>query len=219
MSLQNFRAGSLFHQEGMTWIELMVAVAILAILLIIGLPMMNDWIQNRHVNVMAESVAAGLRYAQSEAVKANQTVEFVLTTSAVQPAPTNPTAVTLTAGGLTQTDTASNWMVRVQGDATASGYLQAKSASDGADRARISGPAGAIFTPLGRVQNVLNADGTSAGAGTTVVYRILNPFADGVDGRRRCVILSSGGAVKVCDPKAPGGDPRSCPPQITCPSS
>ena len=105
--------GKKFSQLGFTLLELMISIAILAIFLGIGIPAIGDWIQNRQVNVLAESIANGLRQAQSEAVQRNVQVEMVLVTSDAT-APTNPSTATLAAGGLTQTDTSPNWMVRVK---------------------------------------------------------------------------------------------------------
>lgn len=203
-------------QQGVTFIEMSIAMAIIGVFLAMGMPMMSDWIQNRQVNVMAESVVSGLRLAQSEAVQRNSAVAFVLTSSSVNPAPTNPSTVTLTDGGLDQSNTAANWMVRIQGVASADGFLQGKSAADGASRARISGWPGTVFTSLGRVRGVLDLTGTEMPVGSQVVFRILNPFVADTSGRKRCVFVTSGGAVKMCDPKVTiPGDGRSCQPQLT----
>ena len=144
-------------QEGFTIIEIMIATAIFAVLLGIGIPAIGDWIQNRQVSVLAESIASGLRQAQSEAVQRNTTIDLVMTTSDVTSV-SNPSTVTLTAGGLATTDTALtgvNWMLRVSGATTAAGFILGKMSGDGSPNARFSGPAGVTFSPLGRVTTTL----------------------------------------------------------------
>ena len=63
---------------GVTLIELMVAIAVLAILLAVGLPAYREWIQNTQLRTAAESVLNGLQLARAEAVKRNSPVTFAV---------------------------------------------------------------------------------------------------------------------------------------------
>ena len=153
-------------QQGFTLIEIMISIAIIAIFLGIGIPAIGDWIQNRQVNVLAESIGNGLRTAQAEAVQRNAPVDMVFTTSDVTvfiPADAtnaaDPTAVTLTSGGLAIADRSPNWLVRVNGVTTGAGFIQGKMAQDGSENARFSGPAGVSFSPLGRLNASIAANG------------------------------------------------------------
>lgn len=201
--------GKKFSQLGFTLLELMISIAILAIFLGIGIPAIGDWIQNRQVNVLAESITNGLRQAQSEAVQRNVQVEMVLVTSDAM-APTNPSTATLAAGGLTQTDTSPNWMVRVTGDATPAGFLQGKMARDGSENARFAGPAGVRFSPLGRVIASIASDGTTAAPTGNLIFQVANPLVQSSLGTLRNVSVSTGGAVRICDPRAVAPDSRAC---------
>ncbi|MCY7386697.1 MAG: GspH/FimT family pseudopilin [Burkholderiales bacterium] len=201
---------------GFSLVELMVAIGIVAIIMGAGLPSVRDWIENRQVNVLAEALSSALRTAQSEAIQRNTLVELAVVTSAVAPAPSDPSAATLTVGGLMQSDPQINIMVRVRGATTAAtGFIQGKEAADGSTNARLSGPAGVVFNSLGRAQNTLDASNVLVAPADPIVFQITNPFLDAAIVKRRCIYLPPGGAVRICDPRATSGDPRACQPALT----
>ena len=88
------RSVALAAQQGFNLIEIMIAVAIIGVFLGIGIPAIGDWVQNRQVGVLAESIASGLRLAQAEAVQRNVQIDMVFTTSDVT-SPSDPSAATL----------------------------------------------------------------------------------------------------------------------------
>lgn len=201
-------------QRGFNLLELMISVAIIGVVLGVGVPAIGDWIQNRQVNALAESMASGLRLAQTEAVQRNVAVDMVLSTADIT-APSNPSTVALTVGGLAMADPSPNWMVRVSGATTSAGFIQGKMALDGSPNARFSGPAGVSFSPLGRVTAQLAANGSATAPTGSLVFRIENPSVQSSLGNQRCIYVSTGGAVRVCDPRASSGDSRACVP--ACP--
>ncbi|RDI25289.1 GspH/FimT family pseudopilin [Pseudacidovorax intermedius] len=66
---------------GMSLIELMVGVALLAILLALAVPAFGDWMRNARVRTTAESLRAGLQQARAEAIRRNANVRFQLVTT------------------------------------------------------------------------------------------------------------------------------------------
>jgi type IV fimbrial biogenesis protein FimT len=218
-------------QSGFTLVEMMIAIAVFAIFISIAIPSTREWTNNRQVSLLAESIAAGLRQAQIEAIQRSAPVQFVMTTTNVVPASTDPSSVTLSAGGLSASNPAVNLLVRVQGATTAAtGFVSVQQSTQGWQNARVlaqSGGAsvtGVAFSSLGRMTNTINSTGVLNAVGGTgkVVFQVINPSLPSDTTRRRCVVVSSGGAAKVCDPTISTGDARACLPQVTateCPGS
>ncbi len=122
------------RQSGITLIELMIAIALLALLLFVGVESYRTWIQNTQVRTAAEAILNGLQLARGEAVRRNDNVQIVLS-----------------GGG--------GWTVSV---ASTGEPIQSKTDGEGGQNAKLTvTPAGATtvtFNGLGRV--VTNLDGT-----------------------------------------------------------
>lgn len=67
-------------EKGFSLIELMIAIALLALVLALGMPGYKSWMQNTRIRNAAESMLNGLQVARMEAVQRNHSVKFVLTT-------------------------------------------------------------------------------------------------------------------------------------------
>jgi len=79
--------------RGFSLIELMVALAIFALLVTLAAPMYGEFLANTQVRNAAENTLLGVRQAQAEAVKRNGSVEFVLSTTSWQVIWFDPLAV------------------------------------------------------------------------------------------------------------------------------
>ena len=66
------------RMRGFTLIELMVALAIAALLLLIGLPSFTTFLRNSEIRSTSESLLNGLRAATAEAANRNKKVTFQL---------------------------------------------------------------------------------------------------------------------------------------------
>jgi len=64
--------------RGFSLLELMVALAIFAILVMLASPMYGEFLANTQIRNAAENTLLGVRQAQAEAVKRNGQVQFVL---------------------------------------------------------------------------------------------------------------------------------------------
>lgn len=65
------------HQAGFTLVELMITLAVLAILLGLAMPAVNDFAIKQRVSSQASDVMLSLAFARSEAVKRNQDIRVI----------------------------------------------------------------------------------------------------------------------------------------------
>ena len=170
----------------MTLIELMIGLAIAAILLMLAAPSYRDFIANTNVRNAAENTVAGLRLAHAEAVKRNAPVQF-----------------SLVAGG---------WSVDEidPSDGSVENAVQSYKYSEGAAKASIDsllGGSAITFNGLGRALPA-NFDGAALISdiqfSTTMVSdpRILHVVV-GND--------KTATGIRICDTKFASTDPAGCP--------
>ena len=184
--------------RGFTLIELMIALAIGAILLMLGLPSFNEFLRNSEIRSTTESLVNGLRVARTEAVRRNQLVTF-----------------TLASGG------DPSWRVDQVSTCPASS-IQTYSRSEGGTNVRatpknIDGSATAAvsvtFNGVGRI--IATPMTTSCTLATTPNLQRLDVASTltGVASRPLHIVLpvdNGTQAVRVCDPALPSTDPRAC---------
>lgn len=193
------------RQQGVTLIELMVGIAILAVMLAMGVPAFSGWIQDTQIRTAAESILNGLQTARAEAVRRNAVVRFTLT-SADGKVSWNVGCPTVTATCPASIQSRSAAEAGSLAKATVSadpipvpapaGYFEAQLSSAGELPAEVNFDGlGRVFTPAaGALFN--RADVTSTTSATA---------------RRYVVVVSSGGQVRMCDPKMSiATDPRGC---------
>lgn len=190
----------LHSQRGITLIELMIGLTIVAILFTIGAPSFSDWIQNTRIRNAAESIMNGLQLTRAEAVRRNALVLFILDgnnsswTSCV-------TSVTTTTK-LTCPDVIQS---RISADESTAGILVSTSEVDAANpTVTLPSPTFTgtlLFNGLGRVVT------STLTAGDNALINIENPdvdncVSDETPGTMRClrIVVSSGGQIRMCDP-------------------
>jgi len=69
---------------GVTLIELMVTIAVLAIVLGIGVPSFQDLIRSNRLSSAANEILSGVVFSRSEAIKRNSTRRFCIDTTALK---------------------------------------------------------------------------------------------------------------------------------------
>lgn len=168
------------RSAGFTLVELMIGVALLALLTAIALPAYDVWIQNTLLRTTAESVLNGVQLARGEAVKRNANVEFVLGAN-------------------------SAWTVQMPGG----GAVLETKLSTGTAVSNVTLPAGANtitydnfgnLSPLGNLDaspmvTQFDFDSTVLAAGQSTPLR---------------VVLGASGSVRMCDPHAVYPNLRAC---------
>jgi type IV fimbrial biogenesis protein FimT len=177
-----------FHRStrGVTLIELLITIVVFGILMMLGVPTFRTYIANTQVRAAAEAVLNGIQLARAEAVRRNVGVQFQLG-----------------AGTTWQVCTVDNL-----GNCTE--VITQRAAEEGMTTTTtlVVTPGGATtvtYNGLGRT--IPNADGSNS---ITQVDAQSTTLA-GPEARNLRVVVGVGGTVKMCDPKVPATDPRSCP--------
>lgn len=192
--------------RGFTLIELMIAIALIAILTVLGMPSLSAYLQNAKLRSTTETFYSGLQMARAEAVRRNSQVQFVLTTD--DPIPFNQNTTNTAA-------TAKNWMVRVPSP-TAPGtytFVEGKAMAEGATGQTSSTQGVQIDT--GGLSTVTFTGFGATTLGGAATFAFTNPTGGSCapSGAMRClnVVVSIGGQVKMCDPAVTAvGDTRRC---------
>jgi len=189
--------------RGFTLIELMVTIALLALLLGLAAPSFATWSRNAQVRTVTDALQSGLRTAQAEAVRRNRQVVFFLTSSK----DCNTTTSSVANGAYWQIRT----VALITGEAAEA--LQCGVLNDQADGVNITGPRALCLNSTGR--QMANASTGVTGATCTLSatgFSIFEVNTSGAD-RRLQVAVSLGGQVRMCDPSRTqsASNPDGCP--------
>jgi type IV fimbrial biogenesis protein FimT len=194
-------------QRGVTLIELMIALVILAVLMFLAVPSFTIFLHNQQVRNASEAILQGLNLARAEALRRNSSVRFQLVSN-------------LTAG-CALANNSLNWVVSIADPtgncdddprALPAEIVQKHSATDGTSNVVLAADAtNVVFNGMGRV--------VGAGIGTINLSNV-GGACEHLAGTIRClrVVVSTGGQIRLCDPKinpainpAHATDPRRCP--------
>lgn len=193
-------------QDGFSLIELMIGIALVALLMMMGVPAFSTWVQNSQVRTAAESIQNGLQIARAEAVQRNARVRFNLTD----------------AGG---TVVWSVDCVSVTANCPATS-IQTRSAGEGGSNARAGVSVVALPSPIPANQfNMALVAGAGMPAGVTFdgvgrvpvanigtdITRVDVINAAKADARRMVIVVNPGGQIRMCDPAIPlASNPQGC---------
>ena len=171
------------HARGFTIVELMIGLAIVAIVVFSALPSYTAWIQNTKIRNAAEAVLNGLQLARAEAIQRNTNVQFVVGTD-------------------------SGWTVSVVAPAVVVQSRIAGQGSAGVTAAILPGTATTVtFNSLGRV--VTNVDGSASI--TQVTFGVPPEILAATMTRELRVTVSPAGRARMCDPGVSDvNDIRNC---------
>lgn len=197
-----------WHGRGLTLIELLVALAVLAVLLLLGLPSLSAFQANSKIRDTAQALAAGLQQARAESIRNNGGVEFLLFSNASA----NVDTPSLSSTG-------PHWMLRSLAAGSTSTYtlLESHLAFEGSQSANATPLRIASSTAVAG-QVAFDGLGATVPSGATAEFVITHPLGGNcvgatTPGPMRClrVQVSAGGQVRLCDPAVTAaGDPRTC---------
>lgn len=178
---------------GFTLVELMVTVSVLAILLVIGVPSMAEWIRNNQVRAVAATLQNGLRSAQTEALRRSRQVVFVLTDA--KPSASGD-SVTAKADGLYW----ATYTVPLDGSTETRELLDTGVISDVGQGVTLTGPIALCFNTLGRLTANASPGVTSANCELPTGSAQHSFDVNRTEAKRRLrVLVNVGGQVRMCD--------------------
>ncbi|HSE00756.1 MAG TPA: GspH/FimT family pseudopilin [Burkholderiales bacterium] len=172
------------RSAGFTIIELLITIAVLAILLYVALPNFAIWMQNTQIRTAGEAILNGMQLARAEAIRRNVNVELRM-------------------------DASSGWTARVP---STDELIQSRVAGEGSATSAVTvAPVGATtitFNGFGSITT--NNDATP----TITEIKIDSPLIAAADSRELCILVRAGGNIRMCDPKVPASDTRTCIPPL-----
>ncbi|MDR0479446.1 MAG: prepilin-type N-terminal cleavage/methylation domain-containing protein [Burkholderiaceae bacterium] len=202
--------------RGFTLIELMITLALLAILSLLAMPSFRTWVGNSRVRAVASDLSNGLRLAQTESLRRSRQTVFALTTQSVSmvSATNEPNYAPVSSSAAS----ASNWAVSLPPsaiDASLPVFVGSGSIADLVPGIAIQGPPVTCFSAQGRLITSATAISdiglgsgsacaapvsytTASGAQFLSIYRI-DGAALGAD-RPLQVEVGLGGQVRLCNP-------------------
>ncbi|MEI7431393.1 MAG: GspH/FimT family pseudopilin [Betaproteobacteria bacterium] len=204
-------------ESGFSLIELLVAMAIMAILFALAIPAYKIWISNAKIRTTAESIQNGLQLARGEAVRRNSPIRFQLVDS--------------TNVGCALSTTVSNWVVSYDNPVGACNaglldeafpvtdttknpsprIIRVRSVAEGSSNIDLAADqSDIIFNGLGRVTT-----GTATPPPSLVAIEVVPKSTIGSCATLRClrVTVSAGGQIRMCDPQltvSKPSDPQAC---------
>ena len=169
-------------QGGFTLIELIIAIVLTALLVTLAVPSFQIMLANGQIRTATQALYDGLQLARVEAIRRNERVVF-----------------TNSAG--------SNWTVTIEAGGT---VVQTRSSNEGTRQATVAvtpnGATQVTFDSLGRV--VANTDASASI--TTLDIDVPTSLIAAADSKEQRVSITTGGAVRTCDPNAAAGTGTSC---------
>lgn len=183
---------------GLTLIELLIVLALSAIVLAIGAPVMGRWVRDIEVRSNATVLLSALHAARSEALLRNTSVTLDLPDTEGRPGWQLACArVTSRCPGqirrkLVDTGTAVRW------GAAKFGSMPSFNTALGAGREM---PASIQFDHSGAVPAIASGVG---------IARLDVTHQQDAEAHRMVVLISAQGMVRVCDPSASAGHPQHC---------
>lgn len=194
--------------RGMTLVELMVTLTILAMLLAAAIPSIGSWIRSTQIRNTAESILTGIQRARTEALKRNRSTQFSLVSVSDPSRIDNSCALSSTSG---------SWVVSLANPTGKCGagvsdtvdpfIVDSHPVADGGRNVSIT-----ALKADGTAANTITFDAFGRVTSASPIVRIdITMASGGADIRPLSVEISSSGSVRTCDPQVSStSDPRHC---------
>lgn len=191
-------------QRGFTLVEIVVTLAVLALIMFAVAPNIGTWLANTRVRNIADSLQNGLQTARAEAIRRNQSMSFWLVQTDDPGVLGNECTLASNSG---------SWVVSVnspvahcadQPSTTSSPMLVAGRAMGNGQPVTVA----ALQSDKTTAANSITFDGFGRVSSTSPIGFI---DVSGTGTRNLRIEISTAGAVRLCDPAVSSeNDPRKC---------
>jgi type IV fimbrial biogenesis protein FimT len=194
---------------GFTLMELVVTIAIMAMLLLAISPSLASWMVNLHIRNAASALEQGLQRARQEAIRRNQSVGFWLVSASSSDSNVLDASCELSSSS-------GSWVVSVKTPAGNCAALPSVTTTPMLVASHAVGDGGSNVSVLavdssGAAASSVIFDGTGSVSNTSPISKIdVTATSNASNYRSLCVELSGIGAVRLCDPALASDDPRAC---------
>lgn len=197
--------------RGFSLIELMVVMAIMAVLLGLISPSLMDWMVNLRIRNATDALMSGLQQARQEAVRRNQSVGFWLVTNVSG----DPSSVD---DSCTLSGASGSWVVSVRDPASHCGSTPSTTTApmivsvhpigDGVRGVSVAAVQTDGSTAATHVQ--FNGVGSVTNAADYIARIDVSSSSNSSRYRSLRVEITGSGAFRMCDPAVASSDARAC---------
>ncbi|NTV70601.1 MAG: prepilin-type N-terminal cleavage/methylation domain-containing protein [Azonexaceae bacterium] len=197
--------------RGFSLVELMVVIAIMAVLLGLVSPSLMDWMVNLRIRNATDALLNGLQQARQEAVRRNQNVSFWLVTNAAGDTSSLDNTCTLSGSS-------GSWVVSVRSPAggcgsapsttTAPMIVSTHPIGDGVRGVSIAAVQADGSTSANRVE--FNGVGSVVNTADHIARIDVESSSSSTRYRSLRVEITGIGAFRMCDPAVASTDARAC---------
>lgn len=195
------------RQRGFTLVELVVTLAVFAMILALAAPGVVDWMSNTRIRNVADSLQNGIQIARGEAVRRNQNVSFWLVSMQDPAQLSNDCALSASSG---------SWVVSVNAPTSHCADAPSTDSSPMIVTGRAVNDAGGNVT-VSALQSDASTGATSitfdgfGRATNTDSIRSIDVTGSSSSNINLRIVVSSAGLVRMCDPRVTdANDPRKC---------
>lgn len=191
---------------GFTLIELIITIAILALLMAFGIPTYMDMVRNTQIRNAAESMHAGIQLARIEALRRNTNTSFWLVSLADLRIMNNTCALSsVSSSWVVSSDDPTSQCGSSPSNITAPRIVQTHAAGDGNLNVAVT------VQPGGSNQVTFNGLGQVVATGAPLTRIDIASSQNAANFRSLRIIISASGSTRVCDPAITAvDDPRRC---------